>query len=179
MEWTVFGITYEGSSDWFSAWSGWAQAVSAAIAIWAAGRLAAKDVLDRRVQSMDAFHGIARQVPSLIRVALEELATSVEFADLGIPNIERFADIEEMLKAVPVFDLGANRGADMVNELLHVVRTARTLLENRHVLSGAPEWLIKVLVLEAQAADLLCTVTRWRAGRDSRARRWLIPYKLG
>lgn len=172
----VFESALGYAIDW-SATAGWVQGLFSVLAILAAGSFAVKEGRDKRAAAMDAFHGIVAQVPRAIERALDELTTPTAASQWGIPDTSWFADAEKMLQEVSVFELGANKGAAMVSELLHVLRTSKELFENTYVLQVEPVWLIRVFQAQGRAEGLFDRVNDWRAARNRSAKLWYLPWE--
>lgn len=167
MEWTVLGATYEWSADWFQAWGSIG-------AIWFAGRFAFKDRLERRAEAMEAFDGIAGEVRRAISEAHREAEDLLVGGAMTVSWKDRFDDLEGMLKAVPVFDLGATQGAGAVAKMLFLVRSMRTLM-GATSLYGSVLWIAGIRANADEAARLAKTITSWRGDRERRARHWYNP----
>lgn len=164
----VFG--YE--IDWGDA-AGWSQAVFSVAAIWAAGRFAIKDKLDRRAQSMEAFYGIAAEIRKAIVEAQSEAEASLVGLAPGRWN-ERFEDLEQMLTQVPVFELGATNGARMIASLRARVRGMHILMASGPG-TASSAWIAAIRTHSSEMANHELEVNTWRKARAANASDWLWP----
>lgn len=159
--------------EWGDA-AGWSQAVFSVAAIWAAGRFAIKDKLDRRAQAMEAFYGITTEAGKAISDASAAAEASLFSTDRGRWN-ERFEDIEHMLAGVSVFELGATNGARMIASLRARVRGMHTLMANGPGGNDTAAWISAIRLHVSQMAAHEAEVASWRDARDRNARNWLWP----
>ncbi len=163
-------------AEWFAAWAGWAQFVGTIVAVWFAARFAHLDRLKDRVANMEALHGAFIVASDLAKESVEAAFRHPRPPLVGFPK-RRFQDVDKLLEAIPVFELGSTKAAAAILRMRHVLdaieSVTREALPSTQPLSQAKKDALRDLRLEA--LQLTLQVESWLKGRQARAKKFWRP----
>jgi hypothetical protein len=158
-------------------WAAWAQAFGSVAAIWYAGRFSHRDRLRIAVDRMATLNGIAQVAVKLCDRAekvIDDRANNPDNGPIDAFPLFNFEDAEELLKSVPVSELGSTQAPDIILRLRNHIRAMRTVVQGQIAQTAAPSADV-VFRARAYASDARkCgeQISTWVAERQKRADTW-------
>lgn len=160
-------------------WPASVQAIGSVAAIFFAVQVARKERLDRAAARVTALHSVlqfARQTIADAAKAYEDAAAGALDREF---DLKRFDHAEAALRAIPIFEIGQDRVAGMVFDMLGRVQRMKEIgVPGRYelLLADFTDHLREVRENDVQSRAIIAGTGAWHIHAVRRARSWWVPF---